>query len=48
VISDDRAHQILGNQKIYGLWGLYTMPARASGLLDGDPDDWMSMVPITV
>jgi hypothetical protein len=37
VISDDRAHQILGNQKIYGLWGLYTMPARASGLLDGDP-----------
>jgi hypothetical protein len=37
VISDDRAQQILGNQKIYGLWGLYTMPARASGLLDGDP-----------
>lgn len=21
VLSDDRAHQILGNQKIYGLWG---------------------------
>lgn len=37
IISDDRAQQILGNQKIYGLWGLYTMPARASGLLDGDP-----------
>ena len=36
-LSDDRAHQILGNQKIYGLWGLYTMPARASGLVDGDP-----------
>jgi hypothetical protein len=36
-ISAERTHQILGNQKIYGLWGLYTMPARASGLLDGDP-----------
>jgi hypothetical protein len=37
VLSDDRSHQILGNQKIYGLWGLYTMPARASGLVDDDP-----------
>lgn len=36
-LSDDRAHQILGNQKIYGLWGLYTMPSRASGIVDGDP-----------
>ncbi len=36
-LSDGRAHQILGNQKIYGLWGLYTVPARTSGLLDGDP-----------
>src|SRR5215207_5814816 len=36
-LSADRAHQILGNQKIYGLWGLYTVPARASGLLEGDP-----------
>jgi hypothetical protein len=36
-LSDDGAHQILSNQKIYGLWGLYTMPARASGLVDGDP-----------
>jgi hypothetical protein len=36
-LSDDRSHQILGNQKIYGLWGLYTVPARASGLVDGDP-----------
>lgn len=35
-LSDDRAYQILGNQKIYGLWGLYTMPARSSGLVDGD------------
>jgi len=36
-LSDNPAHQILGNQKIYGLWGLYTVPARASALLDGDP-----------
>lgn len=36
-LSDDRSHQILGNQKTYGLWGLYTMPARSSGLVEGDP-----------
>lgn len=36
-ISDDRRYQILSNQKIYGLWGLYTGPARTSGLLEGDP-----------
>jgi hypothetical protein len=36
-LSDDRRHQTLSNQKTYGLWGLYTVPARASGLLDGDP-----------
>ncbi len=36
-LSDDASHQILGNQKIYGLWGLYTMPARASTLVEGDP-----------
>ncbi|MEZ4222318.1 MAG: hypothetical protein R3B13_15380 [Polyangiaceae bacterium] len=36
-ISADPAYQILGNQKIYGLWGLYTMPARSSGLVEGDP-----------
>jgi hypothetical protein len=36
-VSAGQAHQILSNQKIYGLWGLYTVPARASGLLDGDP-----------
>ncbi len=30
--------QILSNQRTYGLWGLYTGPARASGLVDeGDP-----------
>lgn len=33
-LSAERSRQILGNQKIYGLWGLFTMPARASGLLD--------------
>src|SRR6056297_2295239 len=37
LLSDQRSHQILANQKIYGLWGLYTMPARASGLVDGNP-----------
>jgi len=36
-LSDQSAHQILSNQKTYGLWGLYTMPARASGLVNGDP-----------
>jgi hypothetical protein len=30
-------HQILSNQKIYGIWGLYTVPARSSGLVEGDP-----------
>jgi hypothetical protein len=29
--------QILSNQKIYGLWGLYSVPARSSGLVEGDP-----------
>ena len=29
--------EILGNQKIYGLWGLYSVAAKASGLLEGDP-----------
>lgn len=36
-LSENQGHQILSNQKIYGLWGLYTMPARASALVDGDP-----------
>jgi hypothetical protein len=36
-LSADAAGQILGNQKIYGLWGLYTVPARSSGLVAGDP-----------
>lgn len=29
--------QILSNQKIYGLWGLYSVPARSSGLLQSEP-----------
>ena len=33
VLSAEPAHQILGNQRIYGLWGLYTTAARASGLV---------------
>lgn len=36
-LSDSPTHQLLGNQKIYGLWGLYTVPARASALLESDP-----------
>lgn len=36
-VSDDQGSQILANQKIYGLWGLYTVAARSSALLDGDP-----------
>ncbi|MGE0552573.1 MAG: hypothetical protein AB7R55_04000 [Gemmatimonadales bacterium] len=36
-LSDSPTHQILSNQKIYGLWGLYTVPARSSALLEGDP-----------
>jgi len=44
IADEDRVHlgvdagaQILGSQKTYGLWGLYTMPGKASGLLEGDP-----------
>lgn len=33
-ISAARQHQILSNQKTYGLWGLYSMPARDSGLIE--------------
>lgn len=36
-LSAEREHQILSNQKIYGLWGLYTVPSRVSGLLEGEP-----------
>jgi hypothetical protein len=33
-ISAATEHQILSNQKIYGLWGLFTVASRASGLLE--------------
>jgi hypothetical protein len=36
-LSAEATWTILGDQKNYGLWGLYTVPARASGLLHGDP-----------
>lgn len=29
--------QILSNQKTYGLWGFFTIPAKSSWLLEGDP-----------
>lgn len=32
-ISTDVADQLLSNQKVYGLWGYYTNPAEASGLV---------------
>lgn len=34
MISAEPGHQILSNQKIYGLWGLFSVPARTSGLLE--------------
>lgn len=36
-LSAQPAFQILSSQKLYGIWGLYSMPGRASGLLEGDP-----------
>ena len=35
-LGADTTDQILGNQKVYGLWGLFSVPARASGLLEPD------------
>jgi hypothetical protein len=35
-LSAKPADQILSNQKVYGLWGLFSGPARASGLLERD------------
>ncbi len=32
-LGADPSLQILGDQKTYGLWGLFSMPARSSGLL---------------
>ncbi len=44
-ISAAREHQILSNQKTYGLWGLYSMPSEKSGLIDSQsaqptPEAW--------
>ena len=36
-LGTDSTAQILSNQKTYGLWGLYSVPARSSGLVEGDP-----------
>lgn len=36
-LSAETHHQILADQKVYGLWGLYSIPSRASGLLENDP-----------
>ena len=36
-LGTDSAALILSDQKTYGLWGLYSVPSRSSGLLAGDP-----------
>lgn len=37
ILSAEPAHQILSSQKAYGIWGLYSVPGRASDLLEGQP-----------
>lgn len=36
-IQADREGMIMSDQKAYGLWGLFSVPARASGLLEEGP-----------
>jgi hypothetical protein len=36
-LGTDSATLILSDQKTYGLWGLYSVPSRSSGLVTGDP-----------
>lgn len=36
-LSADPRDQILSNQQLYGIWGLYSVAGRASGLLEGEP-----------
>ncbi len=36
-LGADSRSQILSDQKTYGLWGLYTVAARSSDLINGDP-----------
>lgn len=47
-ISAAREHQILSNQKTYGLWGLYSIPSEKSGLIDSQsvqptPEAWQML-----
>ena len=42
VIAADRRGMILSDQKVYGLWGLYSVPARTSGLI---PDGALDVMP---
>lgn len=42
IIAADRRGMILSDQKVYGLWGLYSVPARTSGLI---PDGALDVVP---
>jgi len=42
-IGDPHKGEILGDQRTYGLWGLFSVPARASGLLPVGP---MGLEPI--
>lgn len=37
LLCADGSAQILSNQRTYGLWGLYTGPSRASGLVADNP-----------
>jgi hypothetical protein len=37
VIQSNREGMILSDQRVYGLWGLYSVPARVSGLIPDGP-----------
>lgn len=43
-IQGDARGRILADQKVYGLWGLFSVPARVSGLI---PDDSIGVTPLT-
>lgn len=36
-LATDSGSLILSDQKTYGLWGLYSVPSRSSGLIEGNP-----------
>ena len=36
-LATDSGSLILSDQKTYGLWGLYSVPSRSSGLVEGHP-----------